>query len=357
MKMEERTRSPSSSFKNRGAPSTLILDKEIKEEERNLNLSGMALASLPSPSFNPTLVTKLDLSNNNLESIPESTVARLLNVVELDLHSNELKTLPNSMGCLKKLKILNVDSNMLESLPKTIEDCIALEEISANFNQLTTLPETMGFELINLRKLSVSTNKLSSLPYSLSHLSALRVLDVHLNCLCCLPDGMENLTRLEILNVSQNFHHLRSLPPSIGLLSSLVELDISYNTIAVIPDSFSCLVALRKLQAQGNPFVSPPVDVVQQSVDTVRQYLTERMNGRFPPGKKRSWLGRFVKCGTFSHTMVVSDVSIQDDEELFLPQYRTIDGTASPRYLNLLSPRRLFSPKNCPRNSPRKTMI
>ncbi|THU58339.1 hypothetical protein C4D60_Mb03t13180 [Musa balbisiana] len=93
------------------------------KKEQELDLSGMSLDSLPNPSINLGTITKLDLSNNNLQSIPESLTARLLNLVVLDVHSNQLRALPNSIGCLSKLKALNVSGNLMESLPKTIEDC------------------------------------------------------------------------------------------------------------------------------------------------------------------------------------------------------------------------------------------
>ena len=233
----------------------------------------------------------------------------------------------------------------------------ALEEIIANFNKLTALPDTMGFELTNLRQLRVNSNKLATLPFSTSHMTSLRLLDVHLNCLRSLPDDLENLSRLEILNVSQNFQYLTSLPPSVGLLSSLLELDISYNSIAVLPDSLSCLGKLEKLKAEGNPLISPPMDVVDQSVDAVRQYLAEKMNKRFSPKVKKSWLGRLVKCGTFPQSMIAADVGLRGEDGLYMPDYRSIDGSASPRYLGLLSPRRLFSPRNSPRHSPRKSFV
>jgi Leucine-rich repeat (LRR) protein len=57
------------------------------------------------------------------KNIAESLIARLLNLVVLDMHSNQLKSLPNSIGCLSKLKVLNVSGNLIESLPKTIENC------------------------------------------------------------------------------------------------------------------------------------------------------------------------------------------------------------------------------------------
>ncbi|XP_068644065.1 plant intracellular Ras-group-related LRR protein 6 [Aristolochia californica] len=318
---------------------------EAEKTEEKVDLSGLSLKTLPNPTVNVTLMRHLDLSNNNLESIPESLTARLLNVVFLDVHSNQLKTLPNSIGCLSKLKVLNVSGNLLASLPKTLENCRALVELNANFNNLTKLPDTIGFELLNLQKLSVNSNKLAFLPFSVSHMTNLRVLDARLNCLRSLPEDMENLLNLEILTVSQNFQYLTTLPYSIGLLVSLVELDVSYNTIKVLPDSIGCLKKLQKLHLAGNPLVSPPMDIAEKRLEVVKEYLSERMNGSYhSPTKKTSWLGKLVKNNTFNGRVVVNGA--RDKDGFLLSDYRSVDGLTSPRFMSMLSPRRLFSPKN-----------
>ncbi|RZR72762.1 hypothetical protein BHM03_00016846 [Ensete ventricosum] len=296
-----------------------VRDEELDDGKKpqELDLSGMSLDSLPNPSINLGAIIKLDLSNNNLQCIPESLTARLLNLVVLDVHSNQLRALPNSIGCLSKLKALN---------------------------------------LTDLRKLAVNSNKLAFLPYSTSHMTSLRFLDARLNCLRSLPDGLENLIRLEVLNVGHNFHYLQSLPYAIGLLVSLVELDISYNSIGALPSSMGCMAKLRKFRAEGNPLVCPPMDVVEQGVESVREYLSARMNGsdtaRASPAKKNSWIKKLVKCGTFSGGMLSSSISVGDENDgLLLSDYRSIDGLASPRDVGIFSPRRLFSPR---RASPRK---
>ncbi|PKI52641.1 hypothetical protein CRG98_026981 [Punica granatum] len=224
----------------------------MREQERpeTVDLSGRNLESLvPSPSLNLRIIYKLDLSNNNLQMIPESLIARMLNLVVLDLHSNQLRALPNSIGCLSKLKVLNLAGNNLELLPKTIENC-------------------------------------------------------SLNWLQALPEDLENLTDLQVLNVSQNFHHLTSLPYSIGLLLSLVELNASYNNIRALPDSMGCLGKLRKLRIEGNPLVSPPMEVVRQGVEEVKMYLSEKMNNNhISPRKKtnkKTWIRKLVRYGTFN---------------------------------------------------------
>lgn len=228
-------------------------------------------------------------------------------------------------------------------------DASALEELNANFNQLTKLPDTLGFELHGLRRLSVNSNKLAYLPSSTSHMMALRSLDARLNCLRALPDGLENLAgSLETLNVSQNFQYLRELPYGIGLLISLRELDVSYNSIAALPDSMGCLTKLVRFSAAGNPLVCPPMDVVEQSLDAMRAYLSARMNGTART-KKKSWVPKLVKYSTFSAGMMTpgrTKVHGNNTDGLHMSDYRSLDGgIASPGFLSMLSPRRLFSPR------------
>lgn len=232
----------------------------------------------------------------------------------------------------------------------------ALEELIANFNKLTKLPDTIGFELTNLKKLAVNSNKLAFLPCSTSHMTSLRVLDARLNCLRSLPDDLENLTRLQVLNASQNFQYLDSLPFSTGLLVSLVELDISYNNITILPHSMGCLNNLRKFHAEGNPLVCPTMEVVEQGVEAVREYLGARMMNGSAVGsnsmRRKKWIGKLVKCGTFSGGMIPGNMGIRDEKDGFLPSdYRSVYGIASPRHAGMFSPRRLFSPF---RASPRR---
>ncbi|KAF8077229.1 hypothetical protein N665_1054s0006 [Sinapis alba] len=321
------------------------------EGDRRRNLSGMSLASLSVSSIDLSSISKLDLSNNNIQQIPESLVARMLNLWALDLHSNQLKTLPNSIGCLTKLKVLNVSGNNLQHLPKTIEDCISLEELNANFNELDRLPETIGFELTNLTKLSVNSNKLVLLPSSLSHLTSLRVLDARLNCLVSLPDDLENLVNLQVLNVSQNFQHLKELPYSVGLLISLVELDVSYNGITILPDSIGCLHQIQKLSIEGNPLVSPPFEVVEQGLVAVKQYMSEKMTESYkgtPMKKNLRGIGKMVKYkanhGLSSTPGRRTGGNRHGEGSIKVSDYRQIDGIASPRHVSLFNPRRFLSP-------------
>lgn len=87
------------------------------------------------------------------QSIPESLTARLLNVIVLDVHSNQLKFLPNSIGCLSKLKVLNVSGNLLQSFPRTIENCRFDFSPSSIIFALLHIPRTMHSNFLTLSQM------------------------------------------------------------------------------------------------------------------------------------------------------------------------------------------------------------
>lgn len=66
----QRKRSPLSSPSSPSSPSASPKSPSFNNEEERLevvNLSGMALESLPNPSLNLAQICKLDLSNNHLQ--------------------------------------------------------------------------------------------------------------------------------------------------------------------------------------------------------------------------------------------------------------------------------------------------
>lgn len=224
-----------------------------------------------------------------------------------------------------------------------------MEELNVNFNMLNHLPESIGFELRNLKKLSINSNKLAFLPHSTSHLTNLRVLDARLNCLRQLPEELENMVSLQVLNVSQNFQHLTKLPYSVGMLMSLLELDVSYNSITALPDSVGCLKKLQKLVVEGNPLISPPPELLHQGLHVVKEFLCHRMMNHSSPSHRKpwsSWFGKLARCTTFNGANIPRGDLLPPNNAFTIPDdYRSIDGMASPRYMGMFSPRRIFSPK------------
>lgn len=87
---------------------------------------------------------------------------------------------------------------------------------------------------------------------------------------------------------------------------------------------------------EGNPLVSPPVEVVEQGLHAVKEYLCEKMNGSHmeeeSPKKGRSWIGKLVKYGTFNGRRRGGASHDDQSEGFVMSSYRPIDGLASPRY-------------------------
>lgn len=327
----------------------LLNQDSHKSSSHKLDLSGLLLHSVPHEigKLSSTLA-KLDLSNNNLQVLPDS-VTSLVNLTHLDIQSNQFTSLPDSIGRLVNLKVFNVSGNSLAALPDSIESCRSLEELMANFNQLIRLPEGLGFELLNLRKLCVHSNKLTHLPYSTSHMMSLRFLDVHTNRLGGLPEDLENLMNLEYLDLSSNFNYLVSLPESIGGLTSLIELNVSYNQITALPASIGRLEKLQFLNVEGNPLVVPPPQVVDRGLDAIKEYMADWLEACLggTNGGQESWLrriasGKWVRCGTPTSDVLGGGLSRR--------QLGRGDGDFSsistPRRRAFLSPLRLFAPRH-----------
>jgi hypothetical protein len=151
-----------------------------------------------------------------------------------------------------------------------------LVELDVSFNSLTYLPTNIGYELVNLQKLSMQLNKIRYLPTSVCEMKSLRCLDAHFNELHGLPHAIGRLTNIEILNLSSNFSDLKELPDTIGDLTNLRELDLSNNQIHALPDTFGRLDNLTKLNMDQNPLVIPPVEVVNEGVEAVKLFMAKR---------------------------------------------------------------------------------
>lgn len=145
-----------------------------------------------------------------------------------------------------------------------------------SFNRLTYLPTNIGYELVNLQRLSIQLNKICSLPTSIGEMRSLRHLDAHFNELRGLPLAIGRLTNLEILNLSSNFSDLTELPETFGDLTNLKELDLSNNQIHALPDSFGRLDNLIKLNLDQNPLVIPPAEVVKEGVEAIKVFMAKR---------------------------------------------------------------------------------
>ena len=112
--------------------------------------------------------TTLDLSNKNLEKIPDYVFDRS-ELEELNVSHNKLNGgIQSQIGRLKNLKILNASNNLMTGVPAEIGQLTKLESLDLSNNQLTGLPNELG-NLKNLKTLNLSGND-----YSVQDLNGIR---------------------------------------------------------------------------------------------------------------------------------------------------------------------------------------
>ncbi len=119
----------------------------------------------PSAKDEPSLIDKLttntiDLSNQNLTKIPESTFSKT-GTEELNISNNRITgAIQAEIRHLQNLRVLNASNNNMTGVPAEIGQLKNLEVLDLSNNQLTGLPNELG-NLQNLKTLNLSGNNVS----------------------------------------------------------------------------------------------------------------------------------------------------------------------------------------------------
>lgn len=179
--------------------------------ERTLQKSSNYLDFMGSRGWKQTFFPYSNLINENFK--------KLNTLTKLDLSNTILKSLPEEIDTLTTLKVLNLGYNELIELPADMSSLVRLEELYITHNHLKEFPFWVG-SLNNLKVLNLQDNKFK------------RVFDIIAHC-----------TGLVSLNLSQ-MHKLK-IPESLSMLTNLTHLELS--VIHKFPSSIQSLISLKKL--------------------------------------------------------------------------------------------------------------
>lgn len=241
-------------------------DSEFDESQHNfevtneglLCLTMLSIGNIPETVFSMArAITKLDLSHNHLEALPDRFCIQLQALKKLILQGNSLDALPNNIGLLKELQELSVNENRLKGLPRSVGGLLKLEILHLNANLIKALPEELS-ELLSLKELTLDENKLEYLPKNFGHLINLEQLECSYNCIAVLPEDVGNLIKLRILDLSSN-KKLDSLPKSFADLPSLEILDLSDNRLTSLPVTLKSCDKLTTLTLDTNELSDLPI--------------------------------------------------------------------------------------------------
>lgn len=268
---------------------------------KELNVSTCELrAPLPAAIGELKALTKLDLSQNKLESLP-AELGKCISLTSLDCNDNQLKTLPAELGQLKRLERLLVYKNVISSIPEELGNLLKLVELNLFNNKVLKMPATLGklteasevnfaankvmqipedtvkgwesVTVLNLydnrilkmaslghmqklEELRLFGNQLSAMPEFGTGLPGLRILELHKNQISVLPeDFFTRMPELKKLTLADN--KLTALPNGIGG-SGLEALLANGNQIVTLPDGVATMPALQVLFVQDNALTSIP---------------------------------------------------------------------------------------------------
>jgi hypothetical protein len=104
-----------------------------------LSLSNNFLKTIPLAICTLTKVTKLNLSNNDLDSFSDHITSSCCQIKVLDLSQNRFTTFPSAIFHLNNLENLKISCNLIEYIPNQIEEMKKLQSLDISDNRLKVI--------------------------------------------------------------------------------------------------------------------------------------------------------------------------------------------------------------------------
>ncbi|TKC46829.1 hypothetical protein EI555_002927, partial [Monodon monoceros] len=235
----------------------------------------------------------LDLRDNKLKSVPDE-ITLLQSLERLDLSNNDINdgpsqsdsvtetamTLPSesrvNVHAIITLKILDYSDKQTTLIPDEVFDAVKSNIItSVNFskNQLCEIPKRIVELKEMVTDVNLSFNKLSFISLELCMLQKLTFIDLRFKIL---PEVLYRIPTLETILISNN--QVGSVDPQkMKTMENLITLDLQNNDLLQIPPELGNCVNLRTLLLDGNPFRVPRAAILMKGTAAILEYLRDRI--------------------------------------------------------------------------------
>ncbi|PNY27272.1 Leucine-rich repeat-containing protein 40 [Tolypocladium capitatum] len=191
-------------------------------------------------------LTRLVAADNELETLDDAVFPD----TDPDAFQDDEDSPGNIFG---GLETLDLHGNLLIGVPLGFRRLTQLTSLNLSSNRLDNESLDIISQMTALRDLKLSKNCLSGpLNPALARLESLETLDLHGNSISALPDNVERMSRLRILNLSEN--KFESLPFDSLAKLPLTELVVRKNRLAgtLIQGPIESLPLLQTLDASSN---------------------------------------------------------------------------------------------------------
>uniref|UniRef100_F6T4T3 Leucine-rich repeat-containing protein 40 n=1 Tax=Macaca mulatta TaxID=9544 RepID=F6T4T3_MACMU len=270
----------------------------------------------------------LDLRDNKLKSVPDE-ITLLQSLERLDLSNNDISSLPYSLGNLH-LKFLALEGNPLRTIRReiinkgtqevlkylrskikddgpsqsesaaetamtlpsesrvNIHAIITLKILDYSDKQATLIPDevfnavksniitSINFSKNQLCEIPKRNNFLNSLPEEMESLVRLQTINLSFNRFKMLPEVLYRIFTLETILISNN--QVGSVDPQkMKMMENLTTLDLQNNDLLQIPPELGNCVNLRTLLLDGNPFRVPRAAILIKGTAAILEYLRDRI--------------------------------------------------------------------------------
>lgn len=228
-----------------------------------------------------TKLKHLDLSYNQLRSLPESFFYCMLSLKVLKVSYNCISSFSVSAEpVLSTLEVLDLSHNSLQSLRLKDNTLKSLEELCLQGNNLATLDHHIFQGLPNLKHLQLQQNHLEVCASGLHHqepthcvsfasIPNLKLLNLSENNLQTLPADAFADTPLSSLDLSQNFGLDMDERSLAGLENSLVHLQLRENNLSRLNTDVSSLRSLKHIDLSTNQLTSLPAWNRESSIESL----------------------------------------------------------------------------------------